>query len=73
MDYDLWAQTVGDEGWGYEGLLPYFKRTETYFLSGSGSEAKRDEKQHGYFGSIHAVSISGSSEKRKYPLREQTL
>lgn len=25
-DYDLWAELVGDDAWGWEGLLPYFKK-----------------------------------------------
>lgn len=27
--YDKWADATGDEGWGGEGLLPYFRRLET--------------------------------------------
>jgi choline dehydrogenase-like flavoprotein len=30
VDYDRWANMIGDEGWNYENLLPYFKRTESY-------------------------------------------
>ena len=29
LDYDGWSQT-GCEGWGYDNVLPYFKRMETY-------------------------------------------
>ncbi|KAL3481916.1 hypothetical protein BJX99DRAFT_253041 [Aspergillus californicus] len=29
-DYDLWAELIGDERWGWEGLLPYFKKSETF-------------------------------------------
>jgi choline dehydrogenase-like flavoprotein len=25
-DYDLWAELVGDDAWGWDGLLPYFKK-----------------------------------------------
>jgi choline dehydrogenase len=32
-DFDLWAQ-LGNRGWGFDDLLPYFKRSETY-LGGS--------------------------------------
>ena len=27
LDYDLWAQ-MGNRGWGYASVLPYFKRSE---------------------------------------------
>lgn len=27
-DYDEWAQTYGAEGWSYEDVLPYFRRSE---------------------------------------------
>src|SRR3546814_12419665 len=38
MDYDGWAQ-MGNRGWGYAGLLPYFKRTERRV--GEGDDAYR--------------------------------
>lgn len=28
LDFDTWAQ-MGNSGWSYEGVLPYFRRTET--------------------------------------------
>jgi len=62
-DYDRWGTMVGDEGWGYEGLLMYFKRTETH-MGYSKSEA------HGFEGPIHAVTVKDSHPDRKYPLRE---
>ena len=62
-DYDAWAEAVGDSRWSYEGLLPYFKKTERY-LAGS------SESQHGFTGPITMASISSSSQNRSYPLRE---
>jgi choline dehydrogenase-like flavoprotein len=29
-DYDEWAEYVGDPGWGWDGLLPYFMKAETF-------------------------------------------
>ncbi|KAF2173396.1 GMC oxidoreductase [Zasmidium cellare ATCC 36951] len=56
--YDEWADVVGDERWGYEALLPYFKRAETYPLPGL-------EAQHGYDG-----PIKPSRGDRGYLLKE---
>src|ERR1700760_3174538 len=28
-DYDDWASVVGDKRWSYDGMLPYFKKTES--------------------------------------------
>ena len=25
-DYDLWGEIIGDEGWSWDGLFPYFKK-----------------------------------------------
>ncbi|KAL4757331.1 GMC family oxidoreductase [Aspergillus foveolatus] len=29
-DYDLWGELTGDDSWGWERLLPYFKKSETF-------------------------------------------
>ncbi|KAK1138464.1 hypothetical protein N8T08_002479 [Aspergillus melleus] len=63
-DYDQWARMVGDHRWSYEGLLPYFRKSETYF------DPTADPKQHGFDGPIRVTTVSASDEKRKYPLRE---
>lgn len=63
-DYDAWARIVRDDRWGYDGLLPYFKKTEQH--QGSAS----DTSQHGDHGPITNISVTQSSEKRLYPLRE---
>ncbi|KAI9933160.1 hypothetical protein MW887_007631 [Aspergillus wentii] len=64
VDYDLWAKIVGDESWSYEGLLPYFKKTETHF------NPNVDRSVHGVNGPIHNASVSSSSSERNYPLKE---
>jgi choline dehydrogenase-like flavoprotein len=63
-DYNRWGELVGDKSWGYEGLLPYLLKTETYF------DQKADPAAHGLDGPIHNVSVSASSPDRIYPLRE---
>ncbi|KAA8650330.1 GMC family oxidoreductase [Aspergillus tanneri] len=66
VDFDLWARVVGDPSWSYEGLLPYFKRTETK----THFDPAVDSAVHGVDGPIHNVSVSTSSPDRKYPLKE---
>ncbi|KAL2820135.1 hypothetical protein BDW59DRAFT_181508 [Aspergillus cavernicola] len=29
-DYNLWGEIIGDHTWNWEGLLPYFKKSETF-------------------------------------------
>ncbi|KAL3476827.1 hypothetical protein BJX99DRAFT_270287 [Aspergillus californicus] len=67
-DYDRWAEVVGDSGWSYAGLLPYFRQVETC-VDARGDEA-RDVQAHGVDGPIHNGSVSGSHVERTYPLRE---
>lgn len=43
--FDEWASLVGDERWSYDGLMPFFKRSESYPVKGL-------EEQHGYEGAI---------------------
>ncbi len=38
QDFDSWAQ-MGNKGWSYEGVLPFYKRLETY--EGGGDDAFR--------------------------------
>ncbi|KAF2652628.1 GMC oxidoreductase [Lophiostoma macrostomum CBS 122681] len=62
QDYDEWARLVDDKRWSYDGLLPYFKRTETHWdRDGNGEE-------HGFDGPIHTQTAKSSG--RSYPLRE---
>ena len=62
-DYDAWGELVGDSRWSYDGLLPYFKKTEHHF--GGSNKA-----QHGFDGPIATASVTSSSAARVYPLRE---
>lgn len=62
LDYDDWAREVKDERWSYDGLLPYFKRSEKHF------DADSDSAQHGFDGPITTASVSSSG--RKFPLRD---
>jgi choline dehydrogenase-like flavoprotein len=62
LDYDEWAREVKDDRWSYNGLLPYFKRSEKHF------DPNADPSQHGFDGPIVTASVSASG--RKFPLRD---
>jgi hypothetical protein len=63
-DYDAWSKLVNDPRWSYNGLLPYFRKTEQSHNANSQSITE----QHGYEGPVYTQSIS--SAERDYPLRE---
>ena len=44
LDYDTWAQ-FGNCGWSYEGVLPYFKKSEHYEPGGDGTPQWRRSAQ----------------------------
>ncbi|KAI9858036.1 MAG: hypothetical protein M1824_004502 [Vezdaea acicularis] len=57
QDYDAW-ETLGNPGWSWSSLLPYFKKSETYnadFSQEIGNEYSifGDPSVHGYDGPIH--------------------
>ncbi|RPB16228.1 GMC oxidoreductase [Morchella conica CCBAS932] len=56
-DYDLW-EALGNEGWGWEGLLPYFIKSETFTPPSDELVSEfgitYDESVHGFNGSVHA-------------------
>jgi len=51
-DYDQWAE-LGNSGWGYDDVLPYFRRSERHYAG--------DSPYHGGSGPIH-VSRQPSNE-----------
>ncbi|KAF4874336.1 Oxygen-dependent choline dehydrogenase [Colletotrichum siamense] len=61
VDYDEWAELVGDERWSYENQLPYMKKAEDWFNSNNAA-------QHGNGGPLHVASVSSTG--RAYPLRD---
>ena len=64
-NYDGWARIVNDPRWSYDGLLPFFKKSESYCdLPEPGHTTA---EQHGFEGPIKVCS-----GPRGYPLREQT-
>ena len=52
---------VGDERWSYDGLLPYFRKTENHH------DPQTDPHQHGFDGPIH----SAPALSRTHPLTKQ--
>lgn len=66
-DYDNWASTVGDSRWSYNGLLPFFKRSEHL------DNSDVDPQQRGLDGPMHLATVSASDPQRQYPLRNDIL
>ena len=61
-DYDEWSRVAGDPGWSYEGMLPYFKKSEHHY------DINADQQQHAFDGSTHFSSIFAIDPVRSYPL-----
>ncbi|XXG95597.1 hypothetical protein Hte_001865 [Hypoxylon texense] len=63
-DYDAWEQ-LGNKGWGWDGLLPFFKKTEAFHLpdkeTQSACRAYYDPSAIGADGPVHA------SYSKQYP------
>ena len=58
-DYDIWAQ-LGNRGWSYSDVLPYFKRSEN--REGGGDEF------HGEAGPLNVADVT-----EKYPVLEALM
>lgn len=61
-DFEEWAKLANDTRWSYNGLLPYFRSTETYWTN------ETNYLQHGHTGplEIEVPTTTG----RIYPLRD---
>ena len=59
------ARQASDDRWSYQGLLPYFRRSEHHFNHDD------DPEQHGFDGPMHTASVSSSG--RRFPLRDTIL
>ena len=60
-DYDQWAALPGCEGWSYDEVLPYFKRSENF-------EAGEASEWHGKGGDLNVTTL-----RVHYPLNETYL
>ncbi|PYH40706.1 GMC family oxidoreductase [Aspergillus saccharolyticus JOP 1030-1] len=67
-----WAELVQDPRWSWDSLLPYFKKSETWFPS---TELTRQglltRDAHGFDGPIKVSHVTNSGRPRNYPLREK--
>ncbi|KAI9740147.1 MAG: hypothetical protein M1834_004725 [Cirrosporium novae-zelandiae] len=72
VDFDQWAEHVGDDRWSWKGLLPYFRRSETFIPSLEMKDCGPiDLKVHGDSGPIKVSHVTNSGKPRKYPLRDK--
>ncbi|KAA0201641.1 hypothetical protein HAZT_HAZT004711, partial [Hyalella azteca] len=60
-DYDRWAG-MGNTGWDYDSVLPFFKKIENY----KGKHAKKYAKYHGRTGPLSVESMRWDSPFTKY-------
>ncbi|KAF5025988.1 hypothetical protein F66182_1929 [Fusarium sp. NRRL 66182] len=65
VEYDEWADLVGDQRWSYKGQLPYMRKTEAFFTEDT------DLNQHGLDGNVKIQSKASTS--RSFPLRKPLL
>lgn len=66
-DYDAWSKITSFDLWDYETLLPYFQRSERFDPA---VYAPPDVSRRGLRGPMKITSVSVSSPKRRYPLKE---
>lgn len=56
-DYDEWAE-LGNDGWSYDEILPYFKKIENFVVTGNNI----NQSIHGHDGHV-TVSYTNSESK----------
>lgn len=61
-DFDEWSGMVNDPRWNYDGLLPYFRASETFWSNTTNFD------QHGHHGPLE-VEVPSTTD-RIYPLRD---
>ncbi|KAF8075341.1 aryl-alcohol oxidase precursor [Lyophyllum atratum] len=59
-DFDRYAKVTGDQGWSWNGLLPYFKKSEKWTVPADNHNltGQFNPSVHGFTGEV-AVSLSG--------------
>jgi choline dehydrogenase-like flavoprotein len=67
IESNQWADLAGDKRWSWEGLLPYFKKTETFYPSKSNTANL--EKYHGFDGPIKASIFFFVAQKFSWMMR----
>jgi choline dehydrogenase-like flavoprotein len=64
VDYDRWAQLVGDDSWRFENLLPHFRKSEDF----RSSSITVDHKLHGTNGPLKIQLMRDVRNGKPYPL-----
>ncbi|KAF4459475.1 glucose dehydrogenase [Fusarium albosuccineum] len=71
VDFAQWAEVAGNSRWSWDGMLPYFRATETFIPSATHQGfPKGNGSLHGSSGPIIVSHPSDSGQPRNYPLRE---
>ncbi|GAB1203604.1 hypothetical protein APSETT445_002240 [Aspergillus pseudonomiae] len=68
-DYDAWKE-LGNHGWGWEDLLPYFKRSETFHPPDATHQWQHrsyyQEETHGSAGPLHTTHIQNYGPAHRF-------